>query len=117
MLTGDIPDGVKSCLFAWERGTKLFVTEAEAVNQNTHAVFWKQYLRQVSRCWRVPPSCQQVSGTRQSHHTIHGSVRMQTATLYKENNELLPKDYSFKVQSVKKDSKGEDKRKTIGNHA
>lgn len=26
-ITGDIPDGVSHCSFAWERGSKLFVTE------------------------------------------------------------------------------------------
>lgn len=79
---GDIPDGVEKVLFAWERGSKLFVTDAENVNSNTHAVFWKQYLRQA-------------------------------ATIYKENNEFLPKEFSFKVQSVKTKSKG-DERKTVG---
>ncbi|KXZ44354.1 hypothetical protein GPECTOR_69g447 [Gonium pectorale] len=82
-LCGDLPDDVTHCSFAWERGSKLFVTEAEQVNPNTHAVFWKQYLRQ-------------------------------TATMYKDHTELLPKDYSFKVQSVKVNSKGEEKRKTVG---
>ncbi|EFJ52269.1 hypothetical protein VOLCADRAFT_120271 [Volvox carteri f. nagariensis] len=83
-LCGDLPDGVTHCSFAWERGSKVFVTEAEAVNPNTHAVFWKQYLRQ-------------------------------TATMYKEHTELLPKDYAFKVQSVKPGSKpSEEKRKTVG---
>ncbi|PNH04757.1 hypothetical protein TSOC_009054 [Tetrabaena socialis] len=43
---GEIPEGVKQCSFAWERGSKLFVTNPEAVNPNTRAVFWKQYLRQ-----------------------------------------------------------------------
>ncbi|GFR42382.1 hypothetical protein Agub_g3068 [Astrephomene gubernaculifera] len=83
-LCGDLPDGVTHCSFAWERGSKLFVTEAEPVNPNTHAVFWKQYLRQ-------------------------------TATMYKDHQELLPKDYTFKVQSVKLGSKpGDEKRKTVG---
>jgi hypothetical protein len=31
----------------WERGTKVFATEAEPVNPHTRAVFWKQYLKQV----------------------------------------------------------------------
>ncbi|GLC34692.1 hypothetical protein PLESTB_001233800 [Pleodorina starrii] len=83
-LCGDVPSDVTHCSFAWERGSKLFVTEAEPVNPNTHAVFWKQYLRQ-------------------------------TATIYKDHTELLPKDYAFKVQSVKPGSKaGEEKRKTVG---
>ncbi len=54
LAPGDLPDDVTHCSFAWERGTKLFVTEAEPVNPNTHAVFWKQYLRQVVGC-RGPP--------------------------------------------------------------
>ncbi|KAG2442068.1 hypothetical protein HYH02_009859 [Chlamydomonas schloesseri] len=83
-LCGDIPDGVSHCSFAWERGSKLFVTEPEPVNAASRACFWKQYLRQ-------------------------------TATMYKEGAELLPKDYAFKVQSVKPGSKaGQEKRKTIG---
>ncbi|PNW80731.1 hypothetical protein CHLRE_07g327500v5 [Chlamydomonas reinhardtii] len=83
-LCGDIPDGVSHCSFAWERGSKLFVTEPAEVNAASHAVFWKQYLRQ-------------------------------TATMYKEGAELLPKDYAFKVQSVKPGSKaGQEKRKTVG---
>lgn len=45
--SGDIPSGTDRVLFAWERGTKLFVTEAEKVNSKTRAVFFKQYLRQV----------------------------------------------------------------------
>lgn len=32
---GDIPDGIHKVLFAWERGSKLFVTDAEQVNPNT----------------------------------------------------------------------------------
>ncbi|GIL45441.1 hypothetical protein Vafri_2683 [Volvox africanus] len=83
-LCGDLPNDATHCSFAWERGSKLFVTEAEPVNANTHAVFWKQYLRQ-------------------------------TATIYKDHTELLPKEYAFKVQSVKPGSKpGEEKRKTVG---
>jgi hypothetical protein len=34
---------------AWERGTKLFVTDQEQVNPSTRAAFFKQYLRQVSQ--------------------------------------------------------------------
>lgn len=44
------------CSFAWERGSKVFVTEAEAVNPNTRACFWKQYLRQVSAAVHGPGS-------------------------------------------------------------
>ncbi len=47
ICAGEIPNGVQRVLFAWERGTKLFVTDAETVNAATHAVFFKQYLRQV----------------------------------------------------------------------
>ncbi|KAG2500941.1 hypothetical protein HYH03_000766 [Edaphochlamys debaryana] len=83
-LCSEIPDGVTYCSFAWERGSKLFVTEAEPVNPNSHAVFWKQYLRQ-------------------------------TATMYKDGPELRPKDFAFKVQSVKPAAKGvQEKRKTVG---
>lgn len=37
----------------------------------------------------------------------------QTATIYKEHNELQAKDFSFKVQELRVKSKG-DERKTIG---
>eukprot|EP00201_Polytomella_parva_P014390 CAMPEP_0175066454 /NCGR_PEP_ID=MMETSP0052_2-20121109/16520_1 /TAXON_ID=51329 ORGANISM="Polytomella parva, Strain SAG 63-3" /NCGR_SAMPLE_ID=MMETSP0052_2 /ASSEMBLY_ACC=CAM_ASM_000194 /LENGTH=250 /DNA_ID=CAMNT_0016333163 /DNA_START=52 /DNA_END=800 /DNA_ORIENTATION=+ len=80
---GEIPDGIQNVAFAWERGSKLFVTEAEPVNPATHAVFWKYYLRQ-------------------------------SATIYKENNEFLPKNYIFKIQSVKSKENGKEVRKTIG---
>ncbi|KAL6754969.1 hypothetical protein V8C86DRAFT_2688664 [Haematococcus lacustris] len=82
-FVGEIPSGIERVLFAWERGGKLFVTDAETVNQTTHAVFWKQYLRQ-------------------------------TATIYKDADGMQKKEYTFKVQSVVKGSKGEDERKTLG---
>lgn len=37
----------------------------------------------------------------------------QTATIYKENNEFLVKEFSFKIQELRVKSKGEE-RKTIG---
>lgn len=39
---------------------------------------------------------------------------LQQATIYYEGNHVVPKEYSFKIQSVSKNSKGEDDRKTIG---
>ncbi len=47
---GELPTGVENVSFAWERNSKVFVTEAEPVNPHTKAVFWKQYLRQVCTC-------------------------------------------------------------------
>lgn len=38
---------------------------------------------------------------------------MQVATIYKHNDAYNPKEYYFKVQHVKKSSKGKDERKTI----
>lgn len=37
---------------------------------------------------------------------------MQNATIYKDGNHMVAKDFSFKIQSVSKDSK--DERKTLG---
>ncbi len=34
--------------------------------------------------------------------------------MYMDNNELQPKEYSFKIQRVRKTSKGEDERTTVG---
>lgn len=45
---GELPTGVDKVAFAWERGLKVFVTESEPVNPHTRAVFWKQFLRQVT---------------------------------------------------------------------
>lgn len=44
---GELPSGFDKLAFVWERGTKVFATEAEPVNPHTRAVFWKQYLKQV----------------------------------------------------------------------
>ncbi len=46
---GDLPKDVQFVCMAWERGTKLFVTDQEQVNPSTRAAFFKQYLRQVSQ--------------------------------------------------------------------
>jgi hypothetical protein len=48
MLTGELPSGLDKVCFTWERGSKLFMTSAEAVNPHTRAVFWQQFLKQVS---------------------------------------------------------------------
>jgi hypothetical protein len=48
-FAGELPSGLEKVSFAWERGSKLFTTDAQPVNPHTRAVFWKQYLRQVSR--------------------------------------------------------------------
>jgi hypothetical protein len=48
-FAGELPSGLEKVSFAWERGSKLFATDAQPVNPHTRAVFWKQYLRQVSR--------------------------------------------------------------------
>ncbi len=45
---GELPTGVDKVAFAWERGLKVFVTDSEPVNPHTRAVFWKQFLRQVT---------------------------------------------------------------------
>lgn len=82
---GDIPDGVERCSFAWERGTKVYVTEAEPVNPQSHAVFWKQYLRQAATMYRDSKEAA-----------------------------LLPKEYAFKVQAVKSGDGGKEKRRTVG---
>ena len=50
-LAGEIPEGYDKLLFAWERGSKLFVTDAEAVRPN-RAVFWKQFLKQPATMYR-----------------------------------------------------------------
>lgn len=44
---GELPSGLDKVCFAWERGSKLFTTTAEAVNPHTRAVFWQQFLKQV----------------------------------------------------------------------
>lgn len=77
----DIPPEYDRILFAWERGSKLFVTDAEEVRPN-RSVVWKQFLKQ-------------------------------TATMYKSADGFEPKDFSFKLQSVKKNSKGVEDRKTV----
>jgi hypothetical protein len=41
-------------------------------------------------------------------------VYVQQATIYMDYNELLKKEYTFKIQKVEKTSKGDDERKTIG---
>lgn len=52
MLLADLTTTAQRVLFAWERGSKLFVTESQKVNSTTKAVFFKQYLHQV--CVRPP---------------------------------------------------------------
>jgi hypothetical protein len=47
-FAGELPSGLEKVSFAWERGSKLFTTYSQPVNPHTRAVFWKQYLRQVS---------------------------------------------------------------------
>ena len=47
-IKGELPSGLERVSFVWERGSKIFATEAEEVNPHTRAVFWKQFLRQVS---------------------------------------------------------------------
>lgn len=60
-FAGELPSGLEKVSFAWERGSKLFMTDAEAVNPHTRAVFWKQYLRQVCNrpglYWQFFSSC------------------------------------------------------------
>jgi len=48
---GELPSGLEKVSFVWERGAKMFITDAEAVNPHTRAAFWKQYLRQV--CYSI----------------------------------------------------------------
>lgn len=50
---GEIPEGHDKLLFAWERGSKLFVTDAEPVRPN-RAVFWKQFLKQQATMYKTP---------------------------------------------------------------
>lgn len=45
---GELPSGLDKLSFVWERGSKVFATEAEPVNPHTKACFWQQYLKQVS---------------------------------------------------------------------
>lgn len=114
-LAGDVPAGVDKVLFVWERGTKVFVTDAEKVHPTTRAVFWKQYLKQVtvgsllhfhsSWGWPSPlkrPVCPPLART------------SQTATIYKDGGKLMPKDYSFKIQSLTTNKEGVEEKKTIG---
>ncbi|GAX83357.1 hypothetical protein CEUSTIGMA_g10782.t1 [Chlamydomonas eustigma] len=77
----EVPEGYDKLLFAWERGSKLFVTDAEPVRPN-RAVFWKQFLKQ-------------------------------QVTMYKSAEGFEKKDFAFKLQSVKINSKGHEDRKTV----
>lgn len=52
-FAGELPSGIDRCMFCWERGTKTYVTDAETVNPTTHAVFWKQYLKQQSTLYKT----------------------------------------------------------------
>ncbi|KAJ9518897.1 hypothetical protein QJQ45_026267 [Haematococcus lacustris] len=148
-FVGEIPSGIERVLFAWERGGKLFVTDAETVNQTTHAVFWKQYLRQAQpetglgaagrafsfatlgllAVYEATHSLAKPGGADLSHQlwphvpasistsvttTLRACLCMQTATIYKDADGMQKKEYTFKVQSVVKGSKGEDERKTLG---
>lgn len=47
LLSGELPSGLERLSFVWERGHKVFATNAERVNPHTRAVFWSQHLRQV----------------------------------------------------------------------
>eukprot|EP00798_Chlamydomonas_sp_ICE-L_P027705 gene27705-7347_t len=51
-FAGELPPDIDKALFAWERGSKIFVTEPEPVNPSTHAVFWKQFLKQTVSLYR-----------------------------------------------------------------
>lgn len=51
-FAGELPAGVDKCLFCWERGSHVFVTDPEPVNQSTHAVFWKQFLKQQTTMYK-----------------------------------------------------------------
>ncbi len=68
---GDLPADVTHCSFAWERGSKLFVSEAEPVSKATHAVFWKQYLRQV----RLFGSVSRCRGARSAAAALQATVQ------------------------------------------
>ncbi|MEW5320199.1 MAG: hypothetical protein WDW38_011291 [Sanguina aurantia] len=118
---GELPAGVTKVLFAWERGTKVFMTDEEPVNANTHAAFWKQYLKQRSPaapglCVCTFPSVLQDSRSLTLPPPPPHDWSLQTATMYATGtgSSVEPKDYAFKVQSIKEGGTGEADRKTIG---
>jgi len=49
----ELSDGQSPVLFAWERGSKVFVTDAVDVKPNK-AVFWQQFLKQQATIYRGP---------------------------------------------------------------
>ena len=59
---GEIPEGHDKLLFAWERGSKLFVTDAEPVRSN-RAVFWKQFLKQQATMYKTPDGFEKKVGS------------------------------------------------------
>ncbi|KAI8476827.1 MAG: hypothetical protein J3K34DRAFT_516111 [Monoraphidium minutum] len=52
---GELPSGLDRLSFVWERGSKVFATEAEPVNPHTRACFWQQYLRQTVTVYQDGP--------------------------------------------------------------
>ena len=128
----------------WERGSKLFATEAEPVNPHTRACFWQQYLRQVrsrdprraggQHYWPKAALLAPLLATQQMDAPPAACERdapsarppipwgppnappipPQTATVYQENGVFVAKEYVFKVQSVKARGRGGEDRRTVG---
>lgn len=107
-IPGEIPAEYERLLFCWERGSKLFVTDAEEV-RNNRSVVWRQFLKQVGRA-----SCN--AQLYVCHMLLQGFLShacVQTATFYKGPNGFEPKEFAFKLQSAKASSKGSEERKTV----
>lgn len=83
-FVGELPENIGSAFFSWERGSKYIYTEPAVINHHTHAVFWKQTLRQQGTVYRD------------------------------EGGSIHPKEYSFKAVQVLTRKSGKTYTKTIG---
>jgi len=110
-FVGEIPSGIDRVLFAWERGTKLFVTEAEPVNPKTRAVFFKQYLRQTATFYKdgnhmvakeFSFKIQSASGDGAKDRKTIGKCKVDLAEFCTMNPEPQPQDVFLQLKPVGK---------------
>uniref|UniRef100_A0A383V6X7 C2 NT-type domain-containing protein n=1 Tax=Tetradesmus obliquus TaxID=3088 RepID=A0A383V6X7_TETOB len=113
-FAGELPSGLEKVSFAWERGSKLFTTDAQPVNPHTRAVFWKQYLRQTATLYkeggRLLPKeftfkVQHVRGSgdgaNSSRKTI-GKLKLDMSTFCSEETAPVPQEVFLQLKPAGK---------------
>jgi hypothetical protein len=107
---GELPSGLDKLSFVWERGAKVFATEAEPVNPHTRACFWSQYLKQTITVYqegggfapkeyvfKVQAVRHRGRGQSEERRTV-GKARVDLAQFCSTETEPLPKEVYLQLK-------------------